>query len=203
MATAALILYLVWMTLAFGARTFIAIRRTGDSGWRGIRRGGSTLELAAGALFAVALVLGAGAPVAALLGLDPLVGSRGVEWIEWIGVAVAVAGGALTVAAQMAMGDSWRIGVDESERTALVTSGLFARTRNPIFSAMLLASIGLALMVPNVIALAAVVALVVALELQVRLVEEPYLLATHGPRYADYARGVGRFVPGLGRLVRG
>jgi protein-S-isoprenylcysteine O-methyltransferase Ste14 len=34
--------------------------------------------------------------------------------------------------AQLAMGDSWRIGVDESEKTELVTAGPFAVVRNPI-----------------------------------------------------------------------
>lgn len=39
----------------------------------------------------------------------------------------------------------------------------------------------------------------VGLELQVRFVEEPYLLRTHAT-YASYASRVGRFLPGLGRL---
>jgi protein-S-isoprenylcysteine O-methyltransferase Ste14 len=39
------------------------------------------------------------------------------------------------------MGASWRIGVDPSERTDLVTGGAFALVRNPIFSAMLLTGI--------------------------------------------------------------
>ena len=99
------------------------------------------------------------------------------------------------------MGDSWRIGVDEEERTALVTSGPFAVVRNPIFAAMLPTSLGLALLVPNVVALAGLAALVIALEIQVRLVEEPYLLRAHGDAYSEYAARVGRFVPGLGRLA--
>jgi protein-S-isoprenylcysteine O-methyltransferase Ste14 len=74
----------------------------------------------------------------------------------------------------------------------LVTGGPFALVRNPIFSAMVLAFLGLALLVPNAAALAGFVALVVALEVQVRLVEEPYLLRAHGARYADYAARVGR-----------
>ena len=41
---------------------------------------------------------------------------------------------------------------------------------------------------------------VVALELQTRLVEEPYLRRVHGAAYEEYARRVGRFVPGVGRL---
>jgi len=46
------------------------------------------------------------------------------------------------------------------------------------------------------------VALVVAVEVQVRLVEEPYLTKTHGERYLRYASRVGRFVPGAGLLQR-
>ena len=84
------------------------------------------------------------------------------------------------------MGTSWRIGVDASERTDLVTTGPFALARNPIFAAMLPTSLGLALLVPNVVALIGFAALVVALELQARAVEEPYLLRVHG----DDVRGV-------------
>jgi protein-S-isoprenylcysteine O-methyltransferase Ste14 len=50
---------------------------------------------------------------------------------------------------------------------------------------------------------AAFLVVVVAVQLQVRLVEEPYLRRLHGETYADYAQRVGRFFPGVGRLVRG
>ena len=43
--------------------------------------------------------------------------------------------------------------------------------------------------------------LIAGLEIQVRLVEEPHLIRTHGEAYLAWARGVGRFVPGLGRLA--
>jgi protein-S-isoprenylcysteine O-methyltransferase Ste14 len=62
--------------------------------------------------------------------------------------------------------------------------------------------IGLALLVPSLVALIAVALLVIALELQTRLVEEPYLLRSQGHPYADYARRVGRFLPGVGTLRR-
>ena len=60
--------------------------------------------------------------------------------------------------------------------------------------------IGLALVVPNALSVGMVVAVVVAHQIQVRLVEEPYLLATHGEAYRAYAARTGRFVPFLGRL---
>ena len=72
--------------------------------------------------------------------------------------------------------------------------------RNPIFASMIPTSLGLALLVPNAPAVVAFAALV--LELQVRLVEEPYLLRTHGDRYVEYASRVGRFFPAVGRLRR-
>jgi protein-S-isoprenylcysteine O-methyltransferase Ste14 len=97
------------------------------------------------------------------------------------GAALALVGIAGALLAQLSMGSSWRIGVDESERTELVTDGLFAWVRNPIFSFVWIFLVGL----------------------QVRAVEEPYLLRTHGAAYATYASRVGRFVPGIGRLSRG
>ena len=40
------------------------------------------------------------------------------------------------------MGRSWRIGVEEGERTDLVTGGPFAIVRNPIYASMLPAFLG-------------------------------------------------------------
>ena len=44
--------------------------------------------------------------------------------------------------------------------------------------------------------------LMLALELQTRLIEEPYLTRVHGEQYTVYAARVGRFLPGVGRLRR-
>jgi protein-S-isoprenylcysteine O-methyltransferase Ste14 len=58
----------------------------------------------------------------------------------------------------------------------------------------------MALMVPNLFSLAGFVSSVVSVQVTVRLVEEPYLVAMHGEDYIRYAGKVGRFVPGVGRL---
>ncbi|GAA2724696.1 hypothetical protein [Cellulomonas aerilata] len=55
-------------------------------------------------------------------------------------------------------------------------------------------------MVPAVTSAAALTALVVAVQLQVRAVEEPYLAQVHGERYRAWAARTGRFVPGVGRM---
>ena len=69
-----------------------------------------------------------------------------------------------------------------------------------IFTAVGVTGRGLTLMGPNVIALAGLVGLLVALELQVRVVEEPHLQRVHGQTYAAYTASTGRFLPQLGRM---
>ena len=119
-------------------------------------------------------------------------------WIQISGIVVAIVGIFATVYAQLDMGDSWRIGVDPGETTTLVRTGVFGWVRNPIFTAMITFGFGIALVTPNLVALAGFLLLVATIELQVRIVEEPYLLAVHGDDYRDYLTNVGRFMPGVG-----
>ncbi|BDB44179.1 hypothetical protein IWGMT90018_46250 [Mycobacterium kiyosense] len=67
---------------------------------------------------------------------------------------------------------------------------------------MLIFAAGITLMAPNPLAVAGFLLLFTAIELQVRRVEEPYLLDTHGDAYRTYTNSVGRFLPGIGRTVR-
>ena len=196
----ALVCYLVFMVLAFGVRAVVHRRRTGSAGFNGMRGRPGSAEWFAGVLFVVAVVAGLVAPVSQLVGVvSPVADS----WVTRVaGGAVAVAGIVATLWAQGAMGDSWRVGVDPEETTGLVTSGPFALVRNPIFTTMTVAGLGLTLLAPNVVAIAALVALAAAVELQVRVVEEPYLIGVHGKTYLTYASHVGRLVPGVGRLTQ-
>lgn len=198
MALIALALYTIWAILAFGWRTIIQYRRTGDSGLR-LHAKANTPQWWAKIGFIIAIILGFVAPIVAVAGLENIPALDRVA-LHVAGIVLTIIGIALTVVAQYAMGESWRIGVDDNERTQLVTGGLFAVVRNPIFSAMLVTAVGLALTIPNIISIVALVALIFALELQVRLVEEPYLLRAQGDGYTAYAYRVGRFLPGIGRI---
>jgi protein-S-isoprenylcysteine O-methyltransferase Ste14 len=200
MATLALILYGVYLLLAFGLRTLIQLRRTGSTGFHGLGGRPGSAEWVAGVGFTVALLVGAAAPLLALLDLVEPIAALDTTALHVAGLVLALGGIGATFYAQVAMGESWRIGVDPGERTQLVTSGPFAMVRNPIFAAMLPTALGLTLLVPSWVALAGLAGLLIALELQVRVVEEPYLLRAHGSAYADYAARVGRFVPGVGRF---
>lgn len=200
MAAAALAIYLLGLVLAFGWRSAMQWHRTGDTGLRLDAGAPGTLRWWAKLLLAAALLLGAAGPVAALTGL-PVLDALEHPVIRSAGLALAVAGVLATLVSQLHMGTSWRVGVDLGERTALITTGVFAAVRNPIFTAMTATSLGIAMMAPNVVSLAATAVLVVSIQLQVRAVEEPYLTRMHRAAYTAYATTAGRFLPGIGRLT--
>jgi protein-S-isoprenylcysteine O-methyltransferase Ste14 len=112
----------------------------------------------------------------------------------------AFAGIAGTLLSQAAMGDAWRPDVTPGDHTDLVTDGPFRIVRNPILACTLATAVGLTLLVPNLLALAMVVCIFVGIQIQVRLVEEPHLIATHGDPYRSYAARTGRFLPMIGRM---
>lgn len=201
MSSVALVLVLLYLLLAFVVRSLLQLRSTGSTGFRGISGRPGSAEWLGGVLFVAAIAGGVVAPLLAATDVLEPVQSLDGQVGHAIGLALFAVGLLGTLAAQSAMGASWRIGVDDSERTELVTGGPFAIVRNPIFAAMLPTGLGLALLAPNVLALAAIAALFAALELQTRFVEEPHLLRVQGGPYREYAARVGRFLPGVGRLA--
>ena len=194
-------LLLVYLALAFGVRVTVALRTTGGTGIARLR-GAPPLELLGGALFAGAIAMGIAAPILVLNDVIEPIDGLDQTPLHAVGFVFAGVGIAGTFLAQMAMGASWRIGVDQSDRTELVTGGVFSLCRNPIYTFMLIAWTGLALLVPTWLSIASVSAGILAFEIQVRLVEEPYLLRTHGEAFRAYASRVGRFLPGVGRSIR-
>ncbi|KMO83910.1 methyltransferase family protein [Mycolicibacterium chlorophenolicum] len=196
--TVSLALFTVFLVVGFGWRSVEQRRRTGSTGFRGVSGRPGSLEWWAGVGFVLAIACAVLAPVLQMVGVvSPLAVADRPE-VVFTGVLVAAAGIAATVYAQLAMGDSWRIGVDPGERTTLVRTGVFGLVRNPIFTAMILFGFGVVLITPNWPAIVGLVLLIATIELQVRIVEEPYLLAVHGDDYRGYAASVGRFLPRTG-----
>lgn len=197
MAVAAIVLIIVWLLLIAVVPTVIRARRGQARASRVRDRPGSP-QWWARLLSLVGLACLLAAPLAELAGLQP-VGGLDRTPVRATGVILAVLGIAGTLAAQQAMGDSWRADVDPEARTTLVTSGPFQLVRNPILTATATTAVGLAMTVPNLLTGAMLVAFVAAWQVQVRLVEEPYLHRVHGDAYVRYAARTGRFLPWLGR----
>lgn len=198
-AIVALCLYMSYLILTFALRAWLLYRRTGSTGFNGFSEWPGTAGWWGGVLFAVAVVVGLVAPALQLMGFVRPLSPLDHLPVFVTGVVVALVGFGFTLVAQQAMGRSWRVGVDHDEATELVETGLFSYVRNPVFTAVIITAIGLALIAPNPVAISAPVILIVAIQLQVRAVEEPYLVVTHGDTYLAYARTAGRFVPGIGR----
>jgi len=95
--------------------------------------------------------------------------------------------------AQSQMANSWRIGIDEKNKTELVTRGLFSISRNPIFLGVMVANVGLFLIIPNAFTLLIVALSTVSINTQLRL-EETFLKSSHGKSYQDYLNQVSRWL---------
>jgi protein-S-isoprenylcysteine O-methyltransferase Ste14 len=202
MAKLAAAMLVVFLVLTLFVRVAIQLRRTGSTGLIGLRKGAGPLEWLSGLLFIGGMAM---AVVSLNLvlndNLDPN-DSLDVDAAHLVGIVLAALGGLAVFGAQLGMGASWRIGVSDDQGTDLVTSGWFSFCRNPIYTSMIVGWLGFALMVPTWLAFAAVVAIALGLELQVRAVEEPSLIRAHGEEYRRYAARVGRFIPGIGRSTR-
>lgn len=78
--------------------------------------------------------------------------------------------------------------------TAIVTDGVYAWTRNPMYLAMALAYVSVAIAVDGLITLALVVPLVILVRFGVILREERYLEGKFGQAYRHYRATVRRWI---------
>jgi protein-S-isoprenylcysteine O-methyltransferase Ste14 len=190
---------LVFVGVGFGWRTWWQLRRHGSSGIVLFRSGRAGQTLREGLLVIMFLLLvgeavrAARAPEA--LGVLP----PAIDAVARpIGAILLLGATGLMVVAQMDLGASWRIGIDEGARPGLVCTGLYRFCRNPIFLFMLVALAGFALLVPTFLSFVLLIGGFIGLR-QHALEEERYLERTYGAPYRDYARRVGRFLPWMGR----
>lgn len=194
----AVALFVVYLLLAFVVRGVLQWKRTGDSGMRLDAERPFSTQWWARLTFVVGLLAGFAAPIAELADRVEPIAALDRPVVTWAGLVLAVVGIASVFVAQLRMGASWRVGVDPAETTELVVRWPFSVVRNPIFTAMGVTSVGLALLAPSPLAIGALVLLGWGVRYQVVEVEEPYLARTHGAAYDDYRARVGRFLPGIG-----
>lgn len=112
---------------------------------------------------------------------------------EWAGVGLLAAGLALMLASLISFGQSFRVGIDTDRPDKLVTSGVFAFTRNPIYVAFAAILLGQFLIFPNWILLAYTAGGFWLFHRQV-LREEDYLQQHYGKEYSQYCERVRRYI---------
>lgn len=95
------------------------------------------------------------------------------------------------------LGTNWSITLEVREQHRLITRGVYRRIRHPMYSALVLYSIGQALVIPNWVAGPAnLSAFVVLLALRMRA-EERMMADEFGAEYAEYSARTKRLVPGV------
>jgi protein-S-isoprenylcysteine O-methyltransferase Ste14 len=111
----------------------------------------------------------------------------------WLGVLFCLAGLGLVWWSLVSFGQSFRVGIDTEHPDKLITSGIFAFSRNPIYTAFALVLLGQFLVTPHWIMLVALGAAGWLFHRQV-LREEAYLKAHYGEEYAEYCKRVRRYI---------
>ena len=117
-------------------------------------------------------------------------------WISiipgWLGLAICIAALIGFTFTLVSFGNSFRVGIDEDKPDKLITSGMFAFSRNPIYVCFLMFFKGLFLIHCNIVIAVAVVLFALAIHRQI-LREEKFLTKHYGSDYTDYRNKVRRY----------
>jgi protein-S-isoprenylcysteine O-methyltransferase Ste14 len=113
--------------------------------------------------------------------------------ISWIGVSFCLAGLLLLLWSLVSFGQSFRVGIDADRPDRLITTGVFAFSRNPIYVAFAMILIGQFLIFPTWVLLAYVGAATWLFHRQVWR-EEEYLKSHYGAEYSEYCKRVRRYL---------
>jgi len=113
--------------------------------------------------------------------------------IKYLGVFVAFFGTIIFIISVITMKNNWRAGVSESEKTELVTNGIYKISRNPAFLGFDLVYIGFLLMFFNWILFVISCSTIILFHLQITKVEEPFLVKKFGEEYEHYKNEVFRY----------
>ena len=94
----------------------------------------------------------------------------------------------------MQLKEAWRIGIDSSEtKGTLITDGIYKVSRNPIALGMLLGTIGLFMVTPNMITFTIII--LVHLIFSIRIIlEEEHLMKLHGNLYDKYRKRTRKWI---------
>jgi protein-S-isoprenylcysteine O-methyltransferase Ste14 len=111
---------------------------------------------------------------------------------RWTGALTLTAGLVVYGLALRSLGSSWRLGIDRDHPGPLVTGGIFARSRNPIYLGLALFTAGSALALGRLVLVLLALAFPIYLQHLIHR-EERFLAGSYGDAYREYAARVGRW----------
>src|SRR5262245_60946284 len=126
----------------------------------------------------------------------PLVSSRRLfqsEGMAWLGVVLCFCGLLFLLLSLISFGRSFRVGIDVDHPDRLVTTGIFALSRNPIYVGFALILLGVFLVFPSWVPLISLAAGLWLLHRQV-LREETFLRRHYARDYLEYCGRVRRYL---------
>jgi protein-S-isoprenylcysteine O-methyltransferase Ste14 len=116
------------------------------------------------------------------------------SWLaSWAGVCCCLAGLILLFLSLVSFGKSFRIGIDRDSPDKLVTTEVFAVSRNPVYVAFWFVLLGQFLLFSNFIPLVYLAAATWLFHRQV-LREEDFMRRHYGQEYSDYCHRVRRYL---------
>ena len=89
--------------------------------------------------------------------------------------------------------NSLRFGLDEKNRGKLITTGVFAFSRNPFFLSLDIYFVGIAILLPNLFFIGFAVFALVGIHFFI-LKEEKFMQNVYGAEYLEYRRKVHRYI---------
>lgn len=111
-----------------------------------------------------------------------------------IGLGLLFGSWVLFVLALIHLKNAWRFGIDHEQTKELITTGIYSKIRNPIYTSMIVAFLGAFLVFPNLIFLILFILGSVG-AVSMALSEEKFLQSTFGEKYTTYSKKTGRFLP--------
>ncbi len=133
------------------------------------------------------------APIVGTLSIFLIPTAPTMEWIRIMGAFFSCFGVVVFVCSVITMKDNWRAGVSKTDKTELVTNGIYKISRNPAFLGFDLMYTGILCMFFNRLLFVVTALTIIMFHLQIVNVEEDFLITTFGKEYIEYKSKVCRY----------
>lgn len=117
-----------------------------------------------------------------------------VGQMKLTGFIIGISGLIICRIAQVSIGKSWRVGIDENAKPGLVTNGVYKYVRNPTYTGLYLLCAGVWIINPSFLYSYWILVFFIMMEFQVRC-EEEWLEARYGSEYTEYCKRTKRYIP--------